>query len=68
MVAESGGSEASELNVRRYFGGRKGAVLGIRKVWQGWGMQVGREVTESDVGSDGSWYYGTETGDDRVGV
>ena len=27
----------------------------------------GREVTESDAGSDGPWYYGTETGDARVG-
>ena len=28
----------------------------------------GREVAESDVGSDRSWYYGTEIGDNRVGV
>ena len=27
----------------------------------------GREVAKSDSGSNGPWYYGTETGDDRVG-
>ena len=27
----------------------------------------GREVVESDTGSDGPWYDGTETGEARVG-
>ena len=28
---------------------------------------VGREESESDAGSDGPWYAGTDTGDSQVG-
>ena len=33
MAVENGGLEAYECGVRRYFGGVKGAALGIRQVW-----------------------------------
>ena len=29
--------------------------------------EAGREVMQSDAGSDGPWYAGMETGDSRLG-
>ena len=33
VVAKNGGSEASECDIRRDFGGGKGMEMGIRKAW-----------------------------------
>ena len=62
VVAKNSGSEATEGYVRIYLGGGKGLAMGVRHAWQGWGG-----VTESDSGSEGYWYAGTETGDARLG-
>ena len=37
MVAENGGSESSECDVRRDFYSSKGVALGIRQAWRGRG-------------------------------
>ena len=44
MVVANGGSEVAECDVRRYFGGGKGAALGIWKEWPGRGRQGGSGV------------------------
>ena len=44
MVLAKGGSEASGCDFRRYFGGGKGAALGIWQAWKGRGMQGGSGV------------------------
>ena len=47
-------------------------ILVVTRVWR-WesgrrgGGRGGREVAESDTGSNGPWYAGTEIGDYRVG-
>ena len=40
----NGGSETAEVYIRGYFGGGKGAVTGIRKVWKGRGMGGGNGI------------------------
>ena len=35
VAAANGGLEAAECDVRRYFGGGKGAALEIQQVWRG---------------------------------
>ena len=41
MAAANGFLEAAEFNVRRDFGGGKGAALGIHQAWRGKGRQGG---------------------------
>ena len=56
-MTANGCSESAECNIRRYFGGGKVAAAGIRPHGKGGG---GGEVAESDSGSKGHWYAGTE--------
>ena len=44
VVAENGSLEAAECDVKRYFGGNKGAALEIRQAWRVKGRQGSSRV------------------------
>ena len=63
VVVENNGSETTEGDVRRCFGGSKIMAKGIRKVW--WGGEW-EYVVESESGTKEFCYAGREKGDARV--
>ena len=48
-MAANGGSETTEVCVRRDFGGGKGAATGIQKAWKGQGTGGGTQIRELRV-------------------
>ena len=55
MVEENSGSEAAECNVRRDFGGGKGAALRIRQAWREQGRRGGSRVRGRDRWASVFW-------------
>ena len=43
-MAETGGSEVDEGDVKIYFGSGKGAATGIWQAWRGWGTRGGSTI------------------------